>query len=195
MNVAKLRIAEPPAATSRPASEPTSAPTYLGPARVTGRTATHVEIELPDGRRASATPALAFTYEPAVEDTVLVIARTAEGEGDHYVIGVIATTGRGVVSFPGDLEVRAGGRLRLAAGDEVEIAGREMRVNVGKLELVARAVTQRFDTLKQRVTELLSVHAGTSQTVVDGTSHLRAKNASMLTEEKVTINGKAIHLG
>ena len=47
----------------------------------------------------------------------------------------------------------------------------------------------------QRVTDLLSVHAGESQTIVDGTSHLRADSASILTQEKVTLNGKAIHLG
>jgi hypothetical protein len=182
MNVAKRRIPEP-----RPLA---AEPTYLGPAQVVGRSPTHVEVELPDGTRAMATPALAFTYEPAIGDTVLTIAQR-----DHYVIGVIATTGRGVVSFPGDLEVRSGGRLRLAGHDGVDIEGREMRVNVGKLEMVARTVTQRFESLKQRVSDLLSVHAGASQTMVDGTSHLRAKNASVLTEEKVTINGKAIHLG
>lgn len=195
MNVAKLRIPSRAGAALGP---------IVGPARVVDRSPTHVEVEMPDGSCASATPALAFTYEPAVGDTVLVISsgRTspsgadADGAwGEHYVIGVIATSGRGVLSFPGDLDVRAGGRLRLAGHDGVDIEGREMRVHVGKLEMVARAVTQRFDALTQRVTDLLSVHAGASQTTVDGTSQLRAKNASMLTEEKVTINGKAIHLG
>jgi hypothetical protein len=190
MNVAKRRIPQ--------ALPLASEPTYLGPAQVVGRSTTHIEVEMPDGTRAMATPALAFTYEPAVGDTVLVISAGHPHPGarrDHYVIGVIATTGRGVVSFPGDLEVRSGGRLRLAGHDGVDIEGREMRLNVGKLEMVARTVTQRFESLKQRVTDLLSVHAGASQTMVDGTSHLRAKNASVLTEEKVTINGKAIHLG
>lgn len=181
MNVAKLRI---------PSREAEPAPTYLGPACVVGRSATRVEIELPDGLRVEAHVALAFTYEPELGDTVLVIAQR-----EHYVIGVLATSGRGVISFSGDLEVRAGGRLRLAGHDGVDIEGRDLRMNVGKLEMVARAVTQRFDTLKQRVTDLLSVHAGASHTTVDGTSHLRAKNAAVLTEEKVTINGKAIHLG
>lgn len=178
-NVARLR---------RPVSSPAS---FLGPATVTGAGASTVEVALPDGTTAEARVALAFAYEPVVGDTVLVI-----GGDEHYVIGVLAAQGKAVLSFPGDLEVRAaGGELRLTGDRGVSIGGPSLQVQVGKLELVARAVTQRFDTLRQRVTELLSVHAGQSHTVVDGTSHTRAESASILTKENVTINGKAIHLG
>jgi hypothetical protein len=179
-NVARLRPAEPLAV---------PAGTYLGPAVVRVAGALSVEVDLPDGRALEARLALGFTYQPAVGDTVLLIA-----QDEAYVIGVIASTGKGVLEFPGDLEVRAGGTLTLA-GQQIAVSGREMRVHVGKLETVARAVTERFDNLRQRVSELLSVHAGESQTVVEGTSHLRAESASILTKEKVTLNGKAIHLG
>jgi len=70
-----------------------------------------------------------------------------------------------------------------------------MQVSVGKLELAARAVVERFVNLTQRVSELLTIQAGKSHTVVDGASYLRAENATVLVQEKVSINGKAIHLG
>ncbi len=40
-----------------------------------------------------------------------------------------------------------------------------------------------------------SVHAAASQTAVDGEAMTKAKNATVLTEETMTINGKRIHLG
>ena len=50
-------------------------------------------------------------------------------------------------------------------------------------------------SLRQRVAELLSVHAGAAHAVVDGSSVAQAKSTTILSEEKVTINGKAVHLG
>ena len=47
----------------------------------------------------------------------------------------------------------------------------------------------------QRVTEMLSVHAGSSHTLVDGASHAQSTSATILTKETVTINGNEIHLG
>jgi hypothetical protein len=185
-NVARLRIDEPPQVSS---SSP--AATFLGPGEVLAVGPLGVEVALADGRRMDARLALAFAWEPAVGDTALVIAQE-----EAYVIGVLASRGKGTLAFPGDLELRAvGGSLTLAADQGVAISGRTLQVNVGKLEMVARAVTQRFDSLRQRVTDLLHVHAGESHTVVEGSSHLRAKSASILSEEKVSINGKAIHLG
>lgn len=179
-NVARLRPADP-----------ASAAPYLGPAEVLGCSPLSLDVVLPDGRRVEARLALAFSYAPEVGDTVLVIA-----QDEHYVIGVLAGRGKGVLAFPGDLELHAvGGALKLTGDRGVTVEGPSMRVTVGKLELVARAVTQRFESLRQRVTELLHVHAGESHTIVEGTSHLRAESASILTEQKVTLNGKAIHLG
>ena len=42
---------------------------------------------------------------------------------------------------------------------------------------------------------MLSVHAREVHTVVDETHLTKAKSASVLTEETMTINGKQIHLG
>ena len=68
-------------------------------------------------------------------------------------------------------------------------------VRTGKLQVIAEAAVQRFSSLCQRVTELFSLHAGERHTVVDGTSHEQAKSAAIVTEEKMSINGKAIYLG
>ena len=88
-----------------------------------------------------------------------------------------------------------GGRLRLSGDEGVVVSGPSMQVSVGKLELVARAVVERFVSLTQRVSDMLSVQAGKSHTVVEGTSYQQAKSATMLVHEKISINGKAIHLG
>ena len=93
---------------------------------------------------------------------------------------------------PHEVEVRLrDGALvpaRLALGYRYEPAR-------GKLRMIAGAAVQRFTSLCQRVTDLLSVQAGESQTVVEGTSYAQAKSATILTEDKVSINGKSIYLG
>jgi hypothetical protein len=170
--------------------------TYLGPAEVVLHEADAsspglLRAVLSDGSEVPVELALAVAFRPAPGDVLLVI-----GNGDrHYAIGVIDGRGRSVVAVPGDLELRAGGKVTLRGEDGVEIEGPTMEVRVGKLELLARTVTERFDSLRQRVTELLSVEAGQSRTIVAGAMHTRAKSSTLLTEDKVTINGKAIHLG
>lgn len=174
-----------------PSPANTVSPHRLGPAEVLRGGATTTSVRLKDGTEREAQVALAFSYEPAVGDVVLVIA----DDDGCYVIGVIAGSGRGVIAFPGDLTVRAAGRLTLSGQDGVDIDTPKMQVRVGTLEVFARAVTERFENLRQHVVELLSVQAGTSHTTIEGASYTRAESSTLLTKEKVTINGKAIHLG
>lgn len=165
---------------------------YLGPAHVVSASGRELSLEMPSGEIVSATLAVAFPYEPAVGDVLLVIARGAS----YYGIGVLHGTGRTRLVFPGDVDVRAdGGTLRLSGEKGVTIDAPELDVRVGALRMLADAVTQRFATVYQRVTSLLSVHAHESHTAVDESSILKAKNAAILTEEAMSINGKQIHLG
>jgi hypothetical protein len=165
---------------------------YLGPAEVTGVAGPIVEVEMPDGRRAEATLALALPYEPVAGDVLLVIGR---GEA-HYVIGVLQGRGRTAIAVHGDVELSSlDGKVVLSGGRGVELRGPEVLVQAGKLRMVADAVTQRFTSVVQRVTELLSVHAGQSHTLVDEGSFSQARSAVIQTEETVTVNGKEIHLG
>jgi hypothetical protein len=88
-----------------------------------------------------------------------------------------------------------GGVLRLSSDRGVEVEAPEVSILAGKLQQIAGAVTQRFTSLRQTVTELLSVRAGQSHAVVDGATFSQSKSATILTEGKVTINGKQISLG
>lgn len=165
---------------------------HFGPALVTEVRGKEVLLELPNGKQATAQPALAFLYEPAPGDVLLVIGN----DDGHYAIGVLHATGRAVLAFKGDVDLRAvDGKLRLSGDKGVSVDGPEVEVHAGKLRMIAGAVVQRFDSVVQRVTSLLSTHAGKSHTIVDGASFTQAESGTILTKEVMTINGKQIQLG
>ncbi len=176
-----------------PEAQPARADEYLGPARAVAVSGARVEVELPDGRRAPAELALAFPYRPAEGDTLLVINRGASTP--TYVIGVLQGSGASVFSLPGDVGLHAGGALHLSGEKGVKVEGREVDLRGEKLRMSFGGVVQAFTSVFQRVTELLSVHAGESQTLVDESIHTQSKSATILTKETVTINGEQIHLG
>jgi hypothetical protein len=179
-NVARLRIDEKP-----------DQPMYLGPAKVVQARALDVDVELPSGEQKRARMALAYAYEAVVGDEVLVI-----GNPDgHWVIGVINGQGPSVLRFPADAELSAGGTLRISANRSVEVQAHDFSVTTQKIRLIATEAAQTFKFLRQKVHELLSIQAGQSHTVVEGSMHSQAKSATILTEEKVSINGKEVHLG
>jgi hypothetical protein len=165
---------------------------YLGPAVVTDASPQAVQARLPDGSCVRAEMALAFPYEPRTEDVVLVI-----GRGDaHYVIGVIRGAGETRLSFQGNVDLRAvGGTLTLSGDSGVKVRGKELEILAGAVKVVADSMVQKLSSAYQRVTGLLSVRAGESHTIVDGASTSRSKSGVILTEEKMTINGKQIFLG
>ncbi|WP_437667385.1 DUF3540 domain-containing protein [Sorangium sp. So ce1182] len=165
---------------------------YLGPARVTAAEGGAVAAELPGGQAVAVEMALALPYEPALGDTLLVIGRAER----YYAIGVLHGRGRTVLSLQGDVAVHAReGALSLSGDRGVEIRGPELDVHTGNIRMVADAVVQKFTSMYQRVSALLSVQASESHTVVEKTSFTKAKNATILTEETVTVNGKQILLG
>jgi hypothetical protein len=173
-------------------TEADKAALYLGPAEIVDLSPGTITVRLPSGARVEARPALGFGYEPAVGDVVLVIS---QGEGS-YVIGVLEGTGKTTLALPGDVDLRAvGGVLRLRGDKGIEVDAPELELRAGKLRMLAGAVVQRFSSLRQQVRDLLSVHAGESHQVVDGAAYSQSKSATLLTEEKVSINGKEIFLG
>jgi adhesin HecA-like repeat protein len=134
---------------------------------------------------------LAVAYEPAVDDTLLVIGTT-----EYYVIGVLAGRGKHVLVSHGDVVVHAvGGALELRGDTALRMTAPSVDVNAGTLRTVARSVVEAFATLHQRVADLLSTHAGQSHTVVEREAITQARSAAIQTEDTVTINGKQIHLG
>ena len=165
---------------------------YLGPAEVTALGAHEVTVTTPDGATARAALAFSSPYEPAVGDVLLVIGRGAQ----RYAIGVLFGAGKTTFAFHGDVELRAvGGKLALSGDRGVEIAGPVLDVRAGALRVLAKEVTQRFESLCQRVTSLARLHAGSTQTLVDGDATTHAKRSTLLTQETVTINGDEVHLG
>ncbi|AUX24429.1 uncharacterized protein SOCEGT47_049660 [Sorangium cellulosum] len=73
-------------------------------------------------------------------------------------------------------------------------------VHSGKLKVVAGAVLSSFGSLVQKVTGLVSTHAKEIHVVADERAstkakRAKAKRASALTEESVSIHGKQVHLG
>ena len=166
---------------------------YLGPATVVAVEEGRVAVELP-GEAEPIAVELAFSlpYEPALADTLLVIGRDEK----VYAIGVLHGTGRTVLSLQGDVELHArDGALSLSGDKGVKLRGPELEVEAGKIRMVADAVVQKFNSVYQRVSTLLSVRAQEAHTVVEKTSFTQAKNASILTEETVTVNGKQVLLG
>jgi Protein of unknown function (DUF3540) len=170
---------------------PAVAAPYIGAAEVVDDVTTALVLRLKDGIEVSAELALGYGYQPAIGDRVLAIG----SDDGYFVIGVILAQNATKLAFAGDLTLSAVGKLRIEGMAGVQIEGPEVSVRAGRLEMVARRVSQRYDRLKQRVNELLSVQAGQTHTVVDGSQYTRAKSSTLLTEEKVSINGKSIHLG
>ncbi|APR85973.1 Hypothetical protein A7982_11322 [Minicystis rosea] len=164
---------------------------YLGPAQVTTATASAAEVELPSGDIVSARLALAFPYQPAPGDTLLVI-----GRGDtHYVIGVLDGTGATNLTLPGDVALRAAGALRLEGGSGVHMSGPEVNIDARRLRFTAEAMMQKLGSLVQRVTTLWSVRARDAEMLIEDASLTRARTAAILTDETMSINGKQINLG
>ncbi len=174
------------------ASTGTDEARHLGPAEVVSVGAGKVEARIEGGRIVTAELALAMPYEPAENDRVLVI-----GEGGRaWVIGVLAGRGRTVLSFDGDVELRANdGVLRLASTKRVEVEAPDATFHVGVLRTVADSVAVHVASFTQRVRELMTVHAGQKREIVDGSATTQAKSATLVTEGDVKVNGKAIYLG
>lgn len=166
---------------------------YLGPARVAAVEPGNIAVELPGGGLSvSVEMALALPYLPVVGDTLLVIGR----EQKYYAIGVLHGMGRTVLSLAGDIEVHArDGALSLSGDKGVSIRGAELEIEAGKIRMVADAMVQKFNSVYQRVSALFSVRAGETHTIVENTALTKAKNATILTEDTVTVNGKQILLG
>lgn len=164
---------------------------YLGPATVVTARGRALTLEMPGGAVVEATLALAFSYEPTAGDVLLVIGR----RGDFYGIGLLQGSGKTSLDFQGDVDLRAGGTLRISAGEGVEIESPRAELRTGKLEMVAGAVVQRFTSLYQRVSALFSMHAKDAHTVVEESHVTQAKSGVILTEEAMSINGKQINLG
>lgn len=152
-----------------------------------------IQIAAPDG-------ALLFDYDPASGRAVITVP-----------------AGNLVLSAPrGDVELVAGGSLRLTAQREVTLSGprgvwafgettlSSLKANVnvenargvfGRVETVASQIVQRAKNVFRRVEEVDDLAAGQQRSVVRGAYTLRSERAVIQAEDDVKIDGERIRLG
>lgn len=165
--------------------------TYLGPARVHRVAGNRVQLEFPD-ELPWATLALAYPYQPAVGDTVL-----AAGQDQRwYVIGVLQGTGRTTFMVPGDFEVLAPrGRINLVAGKGLQMKSPDVKITAGKLELVAKCISEHFAEASRWVKNIWQMRVGRLRTAVENDYQVNARRIIERAEEDVRIDGNKINLG
>lgn len=165
---------------------------YLGPAEVVTSGRRQLDVALPTGEVVEATLALAYPYEPARGDTLLVIG----GEEGLYIIGVIEGKGRLRMDFFGDVQLHArDGALTLSGDHGVKLRGPLLEVITDSFSVMASQAVQKFTTFHQRVREILTVQAGESYSIVEKTALHRAKKYAVVAQETASVNGKQILLG
>jgi len=163
--------------------------TYFGPATVLERVGSKLSVALPD-RTVTAVPALGYPYVAEPGDIVLVA-----GAQDVYVIGVLKGRGRSLLQVPGDLEIRAGGRLRLVSPEQLDIASRRITLRSDRLETCVRRTIERISECYRWVSGLFQIVAGRTRTVVEGDATLHAGRIVEKSTSDVNIDGEQIRLG
>jgi len=166
---------------------------YLGPATVSRAAGRRVQLRRPGhGAEEWAELALAFPYQPAPGDVVVVAAQ----EERAYVIGLLQGSGPSVLVFPGDVTLSAPrGAVRLDAAKGVMMSAPTVEMRAETIELEATTLTQRIQTVFQWVKDLLQVRAGRTRTVVDGTAHQLAERTFIRSEKETKVDGEKIYLG
>ena len=86
--------------------------------------------------------------------------------------------------------------------EETRYAGRDLvakvasiRLVAGHVETLARTVVERTRNLYRAVEDLLETRAGRVRSLVDGTYHLKARDAVVRAERDVDVDGEKIRLG
>lgn len=167
----------------------TTTTSYLGPARVQRVRGEHVDILLPEGP-VKARLALAVPYDPRPGDVVLVI-----GELDFYVIGVLKGTGRVTLDAPGDLVLRAGGKVSISGQRALELTAPQVTIRADRFESIAQEAFQRFMNSYTWVKGVVQITTGRLRTLVEHTASLSADSIVERARKDVSIDGEKIRLG
>lgn len=162
----------------------------VGPARVQSVMDGVVHLSMTTGT-VEASLALAYPYSPRRGDLVLVL----RSEGAAYVVGVLKTVGPMRLDLPGDVVLRAGGRLRLSGGEAVEIEAPDIRLRADRIETTARAVFERVVDAYRWARGVAQTTAGRVRTLVSGTSSLQAERIVESATKDVRIDGERINIG
>lgn len=164
---------------------------YLGPATVTGVKGLRPLVSLPNGVEVVAEMALAFPYNPAAGDTLLVIGKAEQ----HYAIGVLSGHGQTTLRFQGDVSLEAvGGKLQLVSDEKVLMRSPLIEVQADKVRTFAETIINKATNIFQNVREMVSTRAGEKHDLIAGDVHTHADRATITTKGVTTINGKEVHL-
>lgn len=161
----------------------------LGPATVTAFENGRALLERP-GWKGWAQVATTLPYRPEAGDVVLAI-----GEDPAWIIGLIHGRGATVIETPGDIELRAGGKITLTSATALEAAAPEVSIQADRLETAARDAFERFTSCYRWVKGLFQVSSGRSRQLVDGAHTLQADRIEETAKRDVRIDGQSIHLG
>lgn len=162
---------------------------YVGPASVRGLKDGKVLLAMPDGS-GEAELALAYPYSPCRGDVVLVCGTT-----DLYVIGVLRAQGVTRIDIPGDVVIGAGGKLRLQAGQAVEIESPRVGLRADRFEILAHSLFERVTDAYRWARGVVQTTAGRIRSVVSGTASLQAERIVEIASKDVHIDGERINLG
>jgi hypothetical protein len=169
------------------------------------RGAAPAAVEASDGSRA--------TIEPAGSGEAI---RVRDGRG-RLLFEHLPAEGRSVVHAPeGDLELAAPGKVRITAGEAVEVKAPRADVEVGEARLSARSLTTAVEsalhvveTLEVRagrvieraretyreVEDLAQTHAGRLRLVAAGALDLLGRRTQIKAELDLKLKGDKIYLG
>jgi hypothetical protein len=164
---------------------------HLGPATVVKVDGDRCHVDVGEHYR-WAQLALAFPYQPAANDIVLVAGQ----EERWYVIGVLKGSGLTQLTVPGDLCIRAPhGSIELNAARGIRLKSSLVKIMAEQFETIARSAFENFTEVTRWVKETFQLRTGRMRSRVDGEFDLKAGSIQQRAREDVKIDGKKIHLG
>lgn len=165
--------------------------TQVGCATVLALEEGRARVLLSCGRQVVPQWALPYAYLPQVGDALWVISR---GER-HYVLGVERGSGTSLLWFPGDLALRAQGRLRLSARRALRLSGEQISLRAEVQERVAEAFESSTRESRRVVRGLARLVAQRVQRVVEGEDGRRARRVQDLALDLIKIDAELLKLG
>lgn len=164
----------------------------IRPGRVVEVSGDRPLLDLGDGVRAWADPAMPVRYAPVAGDELL----TATDGERFWVIGVIRGQGAVGLTSVGDVEVRSlAGTLRLSGTEAVELDTEKLSVFASTIQTVAKTVRETLGDLMQTVTGRRVTRAGSDYRVIEGISYERSERMHSVSTKEVRIDGSTVHLG
>lgn len=163
----------------------------LAPATVLEAHGRRLIVQTPQGE-VFAENALAFPYQPVKGDTLLIV-----GQGEHhYAIGLLAAQGDMTIAFPANAVFAAPrGEIKFSSGKAIDLHSPNVRVRAGKLELLAKTISEKVDNAYRTVRKLFKLDAGRMNTTVEETAQTNAGRYVVKAKQDVKMDGEKIYLG